>query len=95
MCGNGLAGVKTFGVCCVAECGTCGGSGCGSRTQAAGLTADDCCVGRIRDADVYCDESEAAPCIIGSGEGFGQRWLTAASFIARDAFNILHCHHNR
>ena len=72
MCSNGLDGVETSGVYCVAECGTCGGSGCGSRAQAAGLTAADCCVGRIRDENVYCDDSEVAPCIIGSSAGFGQ-----------------------
>ena len=66
---DGIAGVDKSDVCCVAECGTCGGSGCGSRGQ--DLTADDCCVGRIRDANVYCDDSGTAPCIINSGEGFG------------------------
>ena len=88
MCSNGLDGVETSGVCCVAECGTCGGSGCGSRAQAAGLTAADCCVGRITDENVYCDDSEVAPCIIGSGAGFGQIWLTMAYFIARDVLKL-------
>ena len=72
MCSNGIAGVENPNVCCMAECGTCGGTGCGRRGQDAGLTADDCRVGRIRDANVFCDASEAAPCIIGNGEGFGQ-----------------------
>ena len=71
VCTNGLAGVENSDVCCVAECGTCGGAGCGRRGQDFGLTADDCCVGPIRDANVFCVESEAAPCIIGSGEWGG------------------------
>ncbi|CAM9420958.1 unnamed protein product, partial [Ascophyllum nodosum] len=60
---NGVAGVQNSDVCCVAECGTCGGAGCGRRGQDAGLTADDCCVGRIRDAGVLCDVFGPAPCI--------------------------------
>ncbi|CAN0220575.1 unnamed protein product, partial [Ascophyllum nodosum] len=54
-------------VCCVAECGSCGGAGCGRRGQDLGLTADDCCVGPIRDADVFCVDSGTAPCIQGGG----------------------------
>ena len=49
---------------------TCGGAGCGIRAREAGLTADDCCVGRIMDSDVFCDDSGTAPCII-EGERFG------------------------
>ncbi|CAN0423104.1 unnamed protein product, partial [Ascophyllum nodosum] len=41
VCNNGLAGVENSDVCCVAECGTCGGAGCGRRGQDFGLTADD------------------------------------------------------
>ena len=52
----------------MAACGTCGGSGCGDRARDAGLSGDDCCVGAIRDAGVYCDDSKAAPCLIGSGK---------------------------
>ena len=40
------------------------------RAREAGLTADDCCVGRILDSDVFCDDSGTAPCII-DGERFG------------------------
>ena len=75
VCSNGLAGVETADVCCVAECGTCGGAGCGRRAQAFGLTAANFCAGRIRDADVFYVESEAAPCIIGGGEWIRQRWV--------------------
>ncbi|CAN0310628.1 unnamed protein product, partial [Ascophyllum nodosum] len=35
----------------------------------AGLSGDDCCVAAIRDAGVYCDDSMAAPCLIGSDPG--------------------------
>ena len=87
VCSNGLAGVENSDVCCVAECGSCGGAGCRRRGPDLGLTADDCCVGLIRDANVFCGDSGAAPCIIGSGEGFGQSWLTATSFITRDGTN--------
>ena len=31
VCSNGLPGVEANGVCCEAQCGTCGGSGCGGR----------------------------------------------------------------
>ncbi|CAM9421032.1 unnamed protein product [Ascophyllum nodosum] len=67
VCSNGLVGVDNSDVCCVAECGTCGGAGCGRRGRDAGLTADDCCAGRIRDTGVICSDSGAAPCIIDDG----------------------------
>ena len=67
-CSNDLPGVEDAGACCVAACGICGGSGCGDRAQDAGLSGSDCCVGAIRDAGVYCDDSMAAPCLIGSGK---------------------------
>ena len=70
MCSNGVAGIETDGACCVTECGTCGGVGCGDRAKAAGLTADDCCVGRIFASGTSCDDSEAAPCIVDNGESF-------------------------
>ena len=31
VCSNGLPGVEANGVCCEAQCETCGGSGCGGR----------------------------------------------------------------
>ena len=54
----------------MAECGTCGGASCRDRFEAVGLTADDCCTQRINSFGVLCDDSETAPCIIGSGECF-------------------------
>ena len=92
LCSNGIAGVENSDVCCAAGCGTCGGSGCSRRAQSAGLTADDCCLGPIRDANVFCDESDTAPCILGSGEGFGESWSAMTYFIARDNF-YSHCPH--
>ena len=83
VCSNDLPGVEDAGACCVAECGTCGGSGCGDRARDAGLSGGDCCVGAIRFAEVYCDDSGAAPCLIGSGKG-----LTAKYLIAIDTFCI-------
>ena len=52
----------------VAGCGTYGGAGCRDRAEAVGLTADDYCTKRSSDSGMYCDDSETAPCIIGSGE---------------------------
>ena len=88
VCSNGLAGVERAGACCVAECGTCGGSVCGDQAAAAGLTADDCCIGRIKQAEVYCGDSGVAPCLIDDGKGFGQSWLTVTHFIAKYTFHI-------
>ncbi|CAM9489433.1 unnamed protein product [Ectocarpus fasciculatus] len=51
-------GILQDDVCCVAECGTCGGTGCSSRN---GLTGDDCCTANIKAANVACGE---APCIV-------------------------------
>ena len=31
LCSNGVPGVEEDGICCKAQCGTCGGSGCGGR----------------------------------------------------------------
>ena len=69
-CINGVFGVEAGGACCVTQCGACGGAGCGSRGSAAGLTADDRCIGRIMDSNVFCDVSGTAPCIT-DGERFG------------------------
>ncbi|CAM9304229.1 unnamed protein product [Ectocarpus sp. 12 AP-2014] len=61
-CSNGVAGVENeMGtVCCPIECGDfCGGEECV-------INALLCCSSSIIDSDVYCDESDEAPCIIGS-----------------------------
>ena len=77
-CSNGVPGVEADGVCCVAECETCGGAGCRNRARAVGLTSDDCCVQRISDSGVYCDDSETAPCIVRDGECLFSTYLDTA-----------------
>ena len=44
MCSNGIYGVESDNgdVCCVAECGSCGGPGCSKFSTDLG--ASDCCV---------------------------------------------------
>lgn len=46
VCSNGFNGIESEGgsVCCHADCGTCGGSGCANRASSVGLTKGDCCV---------------------------------------------------
>jgi len=46
-------------ICCNEACGTCGGSGCGSRPGGG----SNCCSGTIRDSGVMCIDSDP-PCII-------------------------------
>ena len=66
-CSNGLEGIDGNGVvCCPLGCGQCGGTGCNTSGAAAGLGADSCCGGSIKASDEYCDETNEAPCIIGS-----------------------------
>ena len=71
-CSNGVFGVEAGGVCCVTQCGRCGGVGCSSRAADFGLGADDCCIGTIMDSGMPCDETMEAPCIIDFGE---RLWL--------------------
>ena len=92
VCSNGIAGIESSDMCCVADCGTCGGSGCARRARRPGLTPEDCCIGLIKDADVFCDDSDTVPCIVSSGEGFGQSWSAMTYFIVRDNF-YFHCPH--
>lgn len=66
-CSNGIAGVERDGYCCSPGCGTCGGTGCSKRARQAGLLPDDCCISRISDSEVYCNDTGMAPCIIGGG----------------------------
>ncbi|CAM9256384.1 unnamed protein product, partial [Ectocarpus sp. 12 AP-2014] len=66
-CSNGLEGIDGNGVvCCPLGCGQCGGRGCTNSGAAADLGADSCCGGSIKASDEYCDETNEAPCIIGS-----------------------------
>ncbi|CAN0436408.1 unnamed protein product [Pylaiella littoralis] len=49
-------------MCCVAECGKCGGLGCSKFSPDLG--ADDCCVTEILDDGEDCSVWGEAPCII-------------------------------
>ncbi|CAM9604816.1 unnamed protein product [Ectocarpus sp. 12 AP-2014] len=60
---GGCDGILQGNVCCSAACGTCGGSGCGSR---AGLTANECCTSTITAANVPCG---SAPCVVDGERG--------------------------
>ena len=69
-CSDGTTGVDGHGeVCCPIGCSQCTGKGCGSAGAAFGLGADDCCGSNIKDSGVYCDDTNEAPCIIGSAPG--------------------------
>ncbi|CAM9625033.1 unnamed protein product [Ectocarpus sp. 8 AP-2014] len=67
-CSNGLEGIDgpNGGVCCPLECGLCGGVGCSQFGSASVLGSESCCVTGIKAGDVYCDETNEAPCTIGS-----------------------------
>ncbi|CAM9951375.1 unnamed protein product [Pylaiella littoralis] len=70
MCSDGTPGVDgNGGVCCTTGCTQCGGSDCGTAGIAAGLGAGDCCGKDIKAAGVYCNDTDQAPCIIGSAPG--------------------------
>ena len=48
--------------CCASSCGSCGGSGCGSRDGGSA----SCCVGALQTAGTMCSTTGgAAPCIVG------------------------------
>ncbi len=52
-------GILADNVCCDAACGTCGGSGCGSRPGGA----SGCCASRILQDNLSC-ETNPAPCVM-------------------------------
>ena len=65
-----VGGIRGGDGCCPAECGTCGGSGCGSRSNLFAIPGDNgsgsaCCVGSIRRSGRMCDASAGvtAPCL--------------------------------
>ncbi|CAM9224565.1 unnamed protein product [Choristocarpus tenellus] len=66
--GTDVAGLRdpVEDVCCPAECGECGGEGCG---RIPGTTANECCASNIMMARVLCSESGEAPCIIDQAVG--------------------------
>ncbi len=53
-------GIRAGDVCCSASCGSCGGSGCGSRPGGA----DECCSSPILASGVSCSGNEP-PCVVG------------------------------
>lgn len=55
-------GIAAGDVCCPAECGACGGAGCGSRPGGA----EACCGGAIRSAGLSCEDNPP-PCLISGG----------------------------
>jgi hypothetical protein len=63
-------GIRGGDACCPAECGTCGGSGCGSRAQGVYAIPGDptsgsgCCQGSITRSERVCDAATGitAPC---------------------------------
>ena len=70
MCSNGLFGIESSdgSVCCVSECGQCGGEGC-STVAAPEYGASDCCANEIAFFGVSCNSTLAAPCFIGESGG--------------------------
>ena len=52
-CTTGIVGFgDSYAVCCAAECGRCGGSGCSNFGE--GVGADKCCFKKIRDSGRKC-----------------------------------------
>ncbi|CBJ26487.1 hypothetical protein Esi_0034_0004 [Ectocarpus siliculosus] len=60
LCTNGVPGMESAGgeVCCLADCGQCGGVGCGE------FGGEDCCVTEIMDYGQPCSETGTAPCYL-------------------------------
>ncbi|CAB1104565.1 MEP12 [Ectocarpus sp. CCAP 1310/34] len=64
-CSNGIEGIDHKGeVCCPLACGQCGGTGCGSAGSAFELDGESCCSSQVLAGNVYCEDTNAAPCII-------------------------------
>lgn len=61
VCSNGLPGVETDDICCVAACGVCGGVSCGN---IPGLSGADCCLTTISENNERCSDKGSAPCVI-------------------------------
>ncbi|CAM9890012.1 unnamed protein product, partial [Hapterophycus canaliculatus] len=52
VCSNGIPGIQSGRACCLAECGACGGPGCGQ--LGGGLGEDSCCQSEIEDGGELC-----------------------------------------
>lgn len=66
-CAGGIPGVQAEDSCCVAACGTCGGSGCSTR-GAPSLGAADCCASEIVKSGILCEVAGRAPCVVADGK---------------------------
>ncbi|CAN0325079.1 unnamed protein product, partial [Scytosiphon promiscuus] len=62
VCSNGIPGIQSGLACCVAECGGCGGVGCGE--LGGGLGAHNCCESEIEEAGELCSIKMEAPCVV-------------------------------
>ncbi|CAM9856336.1 unnamed protein product [Ectocarpus sp. 4 AP-2014] len=58
---SGDHGIERNGACCLAACGSCGGSGC---ALFGGLGGDKCCTKAILDSEIMCSVAQSAPCIV-------------------------------
>lgn len=92
-CSDGTLGVESgsFDVCCVAACGTCGGSGCGNIT---GLTAQDCCVEEISLNGTFCVDSSTAPCILSTSESGWMDGLLSCDDYSTSEYKLDVCCHS-
>ena len=60
-------------VCCLAECGRCGGVGCSGLTGSAA----ECCISNITEHGKSCSDTDEAPCFISSGKRLSVLQLVA------------------
>ncbi|CBJ32828.1 expressed unknown protein [Ectocarpus siliculosus] len=61
-CSNGILGYQDGPACCAANCGQCGGGGCGSVPGTAGASA--CCSSDVELAGNLCSATGVSPCVI-------------------------------
>eukprot|EP00903_Cladosiphon_okamuranus_P019705 g18107.t1 len=67
-CEGGIPGIQVSDVCCPTSCGTCGGSGCASRTGDGTFSGQEaCCGGGVRGLGRICSDTVGAPCVVASG----------------------------
>lgn len=65
---RGVGSLKGLGnICCVKECGQCGGTGCASSGKTYDLGEQDCCTTAILKGGMSCSDTMEAPCIITDG----------------------------
>ncbi|CAN0431092.1 unnamed protein product, partial [Ectocarpus sp. 12 AP-2014] len=80
ICSNNMEGIdginENGAVCCTAECGQCGGEGCGS---VPGLDNTNCCINGVLNNQELCSVAGSAPCVIDSGDGVAAPTPVAAT----------------